>query len=315
MTVQKSCVICGAGFVTSLSCQNQRCCGDKCARKLQAITRTKQPEERTCIQCGRAFMAKRPCDPHRFCSFRCGKIHSGELNRQRFSAPSRVKNCEQCGAAFTIRECPSYSGRRFCSKSCSAASRRGIIAYNRGNRVKATCIWCKKEVEVLPKVALHFRCCSKECDNARRRTIKGTIHPLYKEKSRRVCEWCGTEFWARAAGQKRHCSRKCVGFTCIVRQRGRKSSIEFAVEAVLEALGEPFISQKQIGPWLVDFYLPNRNLVIECDGKYWHGLPRSQARDRQKDGWMKANGYQIIRLGEDDINRDAAGLVSEALSA
>jgi very-short-patch-repair endonuclease len=65
-----------------------------------------------------------------------------------------------------------------------------------------------------------------------------------------------------------------------------------------------FEIQKKIGRYNVDFYLQHLDLVIECDGDYWHSLPRSVERDRRKDKWLKAKGYNIIRLSESDINTD-----------
>jgi len=74
--------------------------------------------------------------------------------------------------------------------------------------------------------------------------------------------------------------------------------LETSVAALLDALQEAYIQQKQIGFWSVDFYIPRLNLVIECDGTYWHGLPKVQTKDRREDGWLFKHGYRVLRLPE-----------------
>lgn len=94
----------------------------------------------------------------------------------------------------------------------------------------------------------------------------------------------------------------------------KRSGIEMAVEDVLRRVGEPFVAQKKVGPWFVDFYLPRRNLVLECDGRYWHSLPRMVSRDKIRDGWMKKHGYPVARLAEGEINTDPRAAVARVLA-
>lgn len=97
-------------------------------------------------------------------------------------------------------------------------------------------------------------------------------------------------------------------------QGGRRSSIELLVEAELMRIGQPFEASKPLGPWLLDFFLPDRKMAIECDGSYWHSIPEVAARDLRKDEWLRLRGYQIARIGESDIRRDVVGAVQGALS-
>jgi very-short-patch-repair endonuclease len=93
----------------------------------------------------------------------------------------------------------------------------------------------------------------------------------------------------------------------------RDTSIEVAVAAVLEELGEPYESQRRMDRWVPDFVIEPRKLVIECDGSYWHSLPAAIDRDRRKDEWMVVNGYRIVRLTEDEIRADSRSAVIAAL--
>ena len=79
----------------------------------------------------------------------------------------------------------------------------------------------------------------------------------------------------------------------------------------LQMLQEPYFPQMPLGPWTVDFFLPVRNIVLECDGKYWHAIPRVEKRDRKKDGWLQwKHGYTVRRLTEDAIRTNALACVS-----
>ena len=63
---------------------------------------------------------------------------------------------------------------------------------------------------------------------------------------------------------------------------------------------------------LYDFYIPSINTLIEVDGIYWHGknkkindLNETQVRNRKndqiKDRLAVDNGYNLIRIWEDEV--------------
>ena len=53
---------------------------------------------------------------------------------------------------------------------------------------------------------------------------------------------------------------------------------------------------------IVDFFCSAAQLVIECDGNYWHSLPEVIIRDARKDRLLAAQGIFMLRLSETDIN-------------
>lgn len=79
------------------------------------------------------------------------------------------------------------------------------------------------------------------------------------------------------------------------------TSIERAVAAILTAIGVSFQSQYPIDRYVVDFFVPSRALVIECDGTYWHNLPGAAERDAARDVLLVELGYTVLRLPEVDI--------------
>ncbi len=137
-----------------------------------------------------------------------------------------------------------------------------------------------------------------------------------------ICEQCGGTFEAKfcfgpegtKAGEKKFCSRSCAGSASAQKQGGRRSSIELQVEAELLRLGESFEHSKPLGPWLVDFFIADKNLVVECDGFYWHSIPEIAARDIRKNEWMQQRGYRIARIEEMDIRDDVVDAVQRALN-
>ena len=54
----------------------------------------------------------------------------------------------------------------------------------------------------------------------------------------------------------------------------------------------------------MDFLIPNKNLVIECDGDYWHNRLCVQEKDKIRDNTLTQNGYTVIRLWEHEINKE-----------
>jgi hypothetical protein len=76
---------------------------------------------------------------------------------------------------------------------------------------------------------------------------------------------------------------------------------ERKMKELLDQLGVEYIFQYPIGKYLCDFYVPSRNLVIEVDGEYWHNYPDGREVDKTKDGYLKGNGYKVIRLWASDV--------------
>src|SRR3990167_6045896 len=81
------------------------------------------------------------------------------------------------------------------------------------------------------------------------------------------------------------------------------TSIEKIVYNFLKSKGIIFEKQKFIeGKFIVDVYIPDFNLIIECDGNYWHSLDKVIKRDKAKNAYLSACGYNLLRLSETEIN-------------
>ena len=93
------------------------------------------------------------------------------------------------------------------------------------------------------------------------------------------------------------------------------TSIEIAVQEILDILNIEYEAQKPIGKYIADFYIPAQNLIIECDGDYWHSLPDVKKRDKQKDKYLRKQGYTVKRLPEKVIKNDKHAAVKQALGS
>ena len=69
----------------------------------------------------------------------------------------------------------------------------------------------------------------------------------------------------------------------------------------LKGLPVTVYRQKIIGPYIVDFYIASVKTVIELDGsQHYEGI--SPEKDAQRDAYLRAQGLQILRYSNRDVN-------------
>jgi very-short-patch-repair endonuclease len=52
-----------------------------------------------------------------------------------------------------------------------------------------------------------------------------------------------------------------------------------------------------------DILIPSMNLVIECDGDYWHKYPIGRDIDRIRTSELLEKGFKVLRLWEFEIKK------------
>ena len=72
--------------------------------------------------------------------------------------------------------------------------------------------------------------------------------------------------------------------------------------------------QAPIGPYVVDFVVQSKKLVIEVDGEH-HQLPDRMASDARRDDWLRSKGYRIIRINTGELSESFDGCVEEIMAA
>ena len=71
--------------------------------------------------------------------------------------------------------------------------------------------------------------------------------------------------------------------------------------------------QKVIGPYIVDFYIAEKKLVIELDGSQHYDLPGKRA-DEMRDAYLREQGITVLRYANSDIDRNFAGVCTDILN-
>ena len=69
-----------------------------------------------------------------------------------------------------------------------------------------------------------------------------------------------------------------------------------------------FYRQKVIGKYIVDFYCPKANLVIELDGGQ-HYSENGKTRDRRRDDALIGMGIEVLRFSDKDAFENINGVV------
>ena len=69
-----------------------------------------------------------------------------------------------------------------------------------------------------------------------------------------------------------------------------------------------FYRQRIIGNYIVDFYCPKSNLIIELDGGQ-HYTDSGVSKDRMRDNYMREQGYTILRFSDREIFENLAGVI------
>lgn len=84
--------------------------------------------------------------------------------------------------------------------------------------------------------------------------------------------------------------------------RRRESGAEKLLREKLVDCGVGFERQYVVndGEFIFDFKIGD-NLLLECDSEYWHSSPQMVSQDHKKNVWAKKNGFNLIRVKEDDV--------------
>jgi very-short-patch-repair endonuclease len=187
----------------------------------------------------------------------------------RYGAKYPPHVCKRCGAEFPWEH---YGRSAYCSPEC------------RRNRVEKICKGCGDAFSVPVSNDARYTYCSRPCKAASGAEGSPVII---------ACAHCGGEVTVNHAkrDERRFCSNRCY------RAHQGESSIERRTREVLDRLGVAYTAQAAIGKWTVDFLIGE--LVIECDGAYWHSLGRDT--DERKSADLRDHGYDVLRLPESEI--------------
>ena len=97
----------------------------------------------------------------------------------------------------------------------------------------------------------------------------------------------------------------------------RATPSELSMKAMLDSLSVRYMFQKGFiaGDYfcIVDFYLPKPyRICIEVDGPC-HALPKQVVRDTQKDAYLNARGFKVLRITNEGVEHMSADDLSSLL--
>jgi very-short-patch-repair endonuclease len=75
-----------------------------------------------------------------------------------------------------------------------------------------------------------------------------------------------------------------------------------------DQLGCYFRRQVPIGKYIVDFMCRRKKLVIEVDG-FQHSTASGLSKDRQRDKFLKSEGYSVLRFNNSEVSTNIDGVV------
>ena len=70
--------------------------------------------------------------------------------------------------------------------------------------------------------------------------------------------------------------------------------------------------QAPVGPYVVDFLINSKRLVIEVDGEH-HFTETGIKHDRKRDAWLATQGYRVIRLSTGDVEEAFEGCIEKVM--
>lgn len=209
--------------------------------------------------------------------------------------------CVICNNEFEVFYKNKIYGTRK-KKTCSKDCHKQLMSNIQSEKIETSCLNCEKVFKITRHHLCHKRgkYCCKKCFYAHRKlTTKFTVLK---------CSYCNKEFkvnekrviWYRKKyGENvfKYCSKKCTNLST------DKTSIEKIIENILLKNNISYTyNEFKIENFTYDFLINNTNILIECDGEYWHN--RNLVYDNTIDTTKKSTTNKDLRKTRAAINKN-----------
>jgi len=213
--------------------------------------------------------------------------------------------CAECSNTFLVSGI-SAGQAKFCSEECRRARNRREQNHKKGKLATKTCERCNKVFRVRPSIAKVQRYCSQKCSSVEiGKKHQGKNSPVWKEKLKITCAHCGKEFEVHPSrsGRRKYCCKKHRILGNLQRlASGKRTDIEKAMAAALDEHAIEYDEQVVMyEKFMVDFKLRHHDVIIQCDGLFWHDRPHVRSRDRGQDRYLSKCGYIVLRFDDEKI--------------
>jgi len=144
-------------------------------------------------------------------------------------------------------------------------------------------------------------------DYREKQTISRKNSILYQNRSIKQRETL-VETYKEHPELKEKCRKGGLNSRCLQKS---PSSIEIKMAIELEKQDIYFIQQMKIlDKYRVDFLIDD-NIIVECDGDYWHNLPNIKEKDKIRDENLRNNGFTVLRFWEHEIKKDVSNCINK----
>jgi very-short-patch-repair endonuclease len=140
-----------------------------------------------------------------------------------------------------------------------------------------------------------------------RLSIIGNENPTKSLKVRRKMSLSQIEFYKTDKGlnRRREISKTIKKLRKTQIFPKKDTSIEIKIQNFLKQLDIEFFTHQYMKikhGYQCDILIPSMNLVIECDGNYWHKYPIGLEKDYIRTKELLKKGFKVLRLWESEIN-------------
>jgi len=74
--------------------------------------------------------------------------------------------------------------------------------------------------------------------------------------------------------------------------------------------GMKFFRQYSFGPYILDFYCPEKTLAVELDGGQ-HNLPEGREYDAERTAYLNAHGVVVVRFWNNEVLCEMEGVLEK----
>ena len=185
-------------------------------------------------------------------------------------------------------------------KVCHGCGVQNIVHYKGRNKPSAD-YYCRKCVVNRPEVKDKKRKTAKEQweNNEFRKLVVENSQKIWDDPDRRHKMSAIRRDPDNIARLRKNA--KIGGLASIKSQNGKISSIQMTLYSILDDLGVTYEREYCLGPYAFDCRI--HGLLLECNGDYWHSLPKNVARDKAKQSFIERyhQSYKLKTIWEHEF--------------
>ncbi|MEK6881417.1 MAG: DUF559 domain-containing protein [Nanoarchaeota archaeon] len=312
--ITKFCEICNIDFYSYMS-QKRKYCSRKCFYKRIYKKGINHPDYKivniVCYLCKKKIFVKPHKSYRKFCSSLCSEKYRTGKNHHNFKEKEE-KICPLCKNIFFVSKI--RFNAKFCSVKCRAKFNFGKFNFGKNKNGKnINCKNCKKEFYVEKSLFGKRKYCSRKC-----LSISKIGHiPWNKNKKGLMPKPWNKGLTKETDERVRKYGEKIIEKRLYFTFPKKDTSIEIKMREELTKRSIKWIKHKVIGnivhKYQCDIFI-EPNIVIECDGDYWHKYPNGRDIDKIRTNEMKEKGYIVFRFWENEINKNVSLCVDKVQS-